>query len=98
MSSALDLGRFISGGTLRVWLTNRQGRNLADFALGTSTGVQEINANLRISPNLHYITNPDQLASPFRTQRVGNVLAIGLRFAVEVPLIQASRGSEAARD
>ena len=53
-------------------------------------GIQ-INAKLRISPNIHYIINPDQLADPFRTQRVGNVLAIGLRFAVEVPLLKASR-------
>ena len=42
VSSAVDLDRVIQGGTLRVWFTNRQGRNLADFALGTSTGVQEI--------------------------------------------------------
>jgi porin len=60
-------------------------------------GIQ-INVNLRISPNIHYIINPDQLADPFRTQRVGNVLAIGLRFAVEVPLLKASRGSESAQD
>ena len=60
-------------------------------------GVQ-INANLRISPNIHYIINPDQLADPFRTQRVGNVLAIGLRFAVEAPLLKASRGAEPAQD
>ena len=37
VSSAVDLDRFIPGGTLHVWFTNRQGRNLADFALGTST-------------------------------------------------------------
>jgi porin len=60
-------------------------------------GIQ-INANLRISPNIHYIINPDQLADPFRTQRVGNVLAIGLRFAVDVPFLKASRGSESAQD
>ena len=60
-------------------------------------GVQ-INANLRISPNIHYIINPDQLADPFRTERVGNVLAIGLRFAVEAPLLKASRGAESAQD
>ena len=60
-------------------------------------GIQ-INANLRISPNIHYIINPDQLADPFRTQRVGNVLAIGLRFAVEAPLLKASRGAESAQD
>ena len=60
-------------------------------------GIQ-LNANLRISPNIHYIINPDQLADPFRTQRVGNVLAIGLRFAVEVPLLKAGRGSESAQD
>jgi Carbohydrate-selective porin, OprB family len=42
VSGAVDLNRFIPGGSLNVWFTNRQGRNLADFALGTSTGVQEI--------------------------------------------------------
>jgi porin len=60
-------------------------------------GIQ-INANLRISPNIHYIINPDQLADPFRTQHVRNVLAIGLRFAVEVPLLKAGRGSESTQD
>ena len=42
VSSTVDLDRFIPGGTLNVWFTNRQGHNLADFALGTSTGIQEI--------------------------------------------------------
>ena len=42
VSGTVDLDRFIPGGSLNVWFTNRQGRNLADFALGTSTGVQEI--------------------------------------------------------
>ena len=42
VSSAVNLDRFIRGGTIHVWFTNRQGRNLADFALATSTGVQEI--------------------------------------------------------
>src|SRR5262245_11899391 len=42
--SEFDLDRLagITGGAVRVWLTNRQGRNLADDALGTGTGVQEI--------------------------------------------------------
>ena len=60
-------------------------------------GIQ-INANLRISPNIHYIINPDQLADPFRTERVGNVLATGLTFAVQVPLFKASQGAESAQD
>ena len=44
ISSQLDLDRFIGvpGAVLHVWFTNRQGSNLADLALGTSTGVQEI--------------------------------------------------------
>ena len=45
-----------------------------------------------------FLINPDQLAEPFRTQRVGNVFAIGLRFAIEVPLLKASRGSESTQD
>ena len=58
-------------------------------------GIQ-ISANLRLSPNIHYIINPDQLADPFRTQRIGNVFAIGLRFAVEAPLLKASRSAESS--
>jgi porin len=60
-------------------------------------GIQ-INSNLRISPNIHSIINPDQLADPFRIQPVGNVLAIGLRVAVEIPLLRASRDAESAQD
>src|SRR5262245_47676884 len=44
LRSDVALGRLmgLSGGTLHVWFSNRQGRNLVDFALGTSTGIQEI--------------------------------------------------------
>src|SRR5262245_40243367 len=44
ISNQLDLDRVIGvpGAVLHVWFTNRQGSNLADLALGTSTGVQEI--------------------------------------------------------
>ena len=54
VSGAVDLDRFIPGGSLNVWFTNRQGRNLADFALGTSTGVQEI-----YSPQASHLSVPE---------------------------------------
>jgi porin len=43
---------------------------------------------VRVSPNIHYIVNPDQLSAPFRTERVANVLAVGLKLTVEVPLLR----------
>ena len=59
-------------------------------------GIQ-INEDLRISPNIHYIINPDQLADPFRTQPVGNVLAIGLNFTVgDVPILKPRTNQPAA--
>jgi porin len=48
----------------------------------------QITERVRVSPNIHYIVNPDQLGDPFRTRRLGNVLAIGLKFTVEVPLVR----------
>jgi porin len=50
-----------------------------------------VTASIRVSPNIHYIINPDQLTDPFRTRDIGDVLAIGLRFTVEVPLPKAGR-------
>jgi porin len=47
-----------------------------------------VTEHVRVSPNIHYIVNPDQLSDPFRTERVGNVLAIGLKLTVEVPLLR----------
>src|SRR5262249_7238776 len=44
-----------------------------------------ITASIRVSPNIHVIVHPDQLADPFRAQAIGNVLAFGLKFTVDVP-------------
>ncbi|HEX2461598.1 MAG TPA: carbohydrate porin, partial [Vicinamibacterales bacterium] len=44
LRSEVDLDSLfgVTGGILRIWFTHRQGHNLADVALGTSTGIQEI--------------------------------------------------------
>jgi hypothetical protein len=43
-----------------------------------------------------YIVNPDQLTDPFRTRSVGNILAIGLTFTVDVPIFKPRTNQPAA--
>jgi porin len=59
-------------------------------------GVQ-VTAKIRVSPNVHYIMNPDQLADPFRTHSLGDVFVIGLKFTIDVPLLAPKRTRESAR-
>jgi porin len=59
-------------------------------------GVQ-VTAKIRVSPNLHYIVNPDQLADPFRTHSLGNVFVVGVKFTVDVSLVATKRTLESAR-
>jgi porin len=47
-----------------------------------------VSTHFRLSPNVHFIVNPDQLTDPFRTRRLGNILAVGLKFTVDVPIVR----------
>ena len=55
-----------------------------------------IATHFRLSPNVHYIVNPDQLTDPFRTRSVGNILAIGLKFTVDVAIFKPRTNQPAA--
>jgi porin len=45
---------------------------------------------IRISPNLQYILNPDQMSVPLRTSNIPNAFIIGFKFTVDVPtMLQA---------
>ncbi|WP_232364496.1 carbohydrate porin [Salinimonas lutimaris] len=43
-----------------------------------------VNDVLRITPNLHYIINPDQFNEPGRTENLNDAFALGLRFDVDL--------------
>jgi porin len=47
-----------------------------------------VSTHFRLSPNVHFIVNPDQLTDPFRTLSVDNILAVGLKFTVDVPIVK----------
>lgn len=40
---------------------------------------------IRISPNLQYIVNPDQMSAPFRTKDIPNAFVVGFKFTVDAP-------------
>lgn len=47
----------------------------------------QLNAAMRISPNIQYIVNPDQTGAPFRPRDIGNALVFGLKFTVDAPTL-----------
>lgn len=47
----------------------------------------QLNAAMRISPNIQYIVNPDQTGAPFRPRDIGNALIFGLKFTVDAPTL-----------
>ncbi|TVV75134.1 carbohydrate porin [Sphingomonas solaris] len=44
---------------------------------------------LRISPNVQYIVNPDQLGDPFRRRNARDALVLGFKFTVDAPTLLA---------
>lgn len=44
----------------------------------------QISRAFRVSPNLQYIINPDQIAEPFRTKNIKNTFIVGLKFTLDV--------------
>jgi porin len=47
----------------------------------------QINAAIRISPNIQYILHPDQTGAPFRTKDIGNAFVFGFKFTIDAPTL-----------
>jgi len=47
----------------------------------------QINAAIRISPNIQYILHPDQTGAPFRTKDIPNAFVFGLKFTIDAPTL-----------
>jgi porin len=47
----------------------------------------QLNPAIRISPNLQYILDPDQMAEPFRTTNIPSAFVIGFKFTLDVPTL-----------
>lgn len=52
----------------------------------------QVNAAMRISPNLQYIVNPDQTGSPFRTRDTPNAFVLGCKFTIDAPTLLGMAG------
>jgi len=44
----------------------------------------QITPAVRLSPNLQYIVNPDQMAEPFRTKSIPDAFVVGFKFTVDL--------------
>jgi porin len=47
----------------------------------------QITPSIRLSPNLQYIVNPDQMAEPFRTRNIPDAFVVGFKFTVDLSKI-----------
>jgi porin len=70
----LQASRGLAGGTDRVFPD--EGVFELNYGIAAARGV-------RISPNIQYIVSPDNFGQPRAVKRSGNILAFGLRIAVD---------------
>jgi len=54
-----------------------------EFMMELAYGAQLTSA-IRLSPNLQYIINPDQMNEPFRTKNIPNAFVVGFKFDVDL--------------
>ena len=71
----LQASRIATGGTDRV----RRGEAIFELNYGMVIG-----RNVRISPNIQYVVNPDNFLQPRARKQSGDVLAFGLRISVDI--------------
>ncbi|EQB30748.1 carbohydrate porin [Sphingobium ummariense] len=71
----LQASRIAAGGTDRV----HRGEAIFELNYGMAVG-----RNVRISPNIQYVVNPDNFLQPRARKQSGDILAFGLRISVDI--------------
>jgi porin len=71
----LQASRIASGGTDRV----RRGEAIFELNYGMAIG-----RNVRISPNIQYVVNPDNFLQPRASKQSGDILAFGMRISLDI--------------
>jgi len=71
----LQASRIAAGGTDRV----RRGEAIFELNYGMAVG-----RNVRISPNIQYVVNPDNFLQPRARKQSNDILAFGLRLSVDI--------------
>jgi porin len=74
----LQASRVAAGGTDRVY----RGEGVFEINYGITAA-----RGVRLSPNLQYVLNPDNLPRPRAIRRSGDILAFGMRLSVDMATI-----------